>query len=386
MAVSAAENQPPFWARWRERASQAWTEAADRLKASRLMQFLHYRPPAEHARLALSAAGPLAYYGLREASGVSFFRGSYHRLRSFRYPHESYWFAYHKAAAKGHFVSSGELARAREAARVLEHARDFYPGGRLPRSRLVERLEGRLAAPSGFHTGYLAGGVALASNLHLAVQNPYGPFYGFGLNVLSFGLGLPALRLGWGLGAAAGRSTAALWPAAARGMGKLGAGLGQAGRAVTTAGRRGVGLSRVLSASRFSGWQTTGRILRGTSATVGVLGRTLGLLGVGVGKAAEFSLGSRLVAATLTGAATLGGALLGAGLGLVAPLALEYAATELPHLGHRLSRRGFGNLYGPYRDTRLAMTMRQQAVAAISQSQLNARNALGGEAALLHLT
>lgn len=37
-----------------------------------------------------------------------------------------------------------------------------------------------------------------------------------------------------------------------------------------------------------------------------------------------------------------------------------------------------------YRDTRAAATMRQAAVQAIQGSKLNARNALGGEAALMH--
>jgi hypothetical protein len=37
-----------------------------------------------------------------------------------------------------------------------------------------------------------------------------------------------------------------------------------------------------------------------------------------------------------------------------------------------------------YRDSRAALTMRQAAVQAIQGSKLNARNALGGEAALMH--
>lgn len=37
-----------------------------------------------------------------------------------------------------------------------------------------------------------------------------------------------------------------------------------------------------------------------------------------------------------------------------------------------------------YRDTRSAYTMRQAAVQAIQGSKMNARNALGGEAALMH--
>jgi hypothetical protein len=37
-----------------------------------------------------------------------------------------------------------------------------------------------------------------------------------------------------------------------------------------------------------------------------------------------------------------------------------------------------------YQDTNQAMTMRQAAVQAIQGSKLNARNALGGEAALMH--
>jgi len=39
-----------------------------------------------------------------------------------------------------------------------------------------------------------------------------------------------------------------------------------------------------------------------------------------------------------------------------------------------------------YRDTRAALTMRQAAVQAIQGSKMNARNALGGEAALMHRT
>ena len=37
-----------------------------------------------------------------------------------------------------------------------------------------------------------------------------------------------------------------------------------------------------------------------------------------------------------------------------------------------------------YRDSRAALTMRQAAVQAIQGSKLNARNALGGEASLMH--
>lgn len=37
-----------------------------------------------------------------------------------------------------------------------------------------------------------------------------------------------------------------------------------------------------------------------------------------------------------------------------------------------------------YKDTRQALTMRQAAVQAIQGSKMNARNALGGEAALMH--
>ena len=55
-----------------------------------------------------------------------------------------------------------------------------------------------------------------------------------------------------------------------------------------------------------------------------------------------------------------------------------------------LSQR-YTNMLNPqprftYMDTRQALTMRQAAVQAIQGSKLNARNALGGEAALMHRT
>jgi hypothetical protein len=79
------------------------------------------------------------------------------------------------------------------------------------------------------------------------------------------------------------------------------------------------------------------------------------------------------------------GAVIGGLTGTVVPvLGIHAAMEEGPKLGYRLSRRGFGNLYGPYRDNRQVATMRQASLQAISQSHMNARAALGGEAALLH--
>lgn len=81
------------------------------------------------------------------------------------------------------------------------------------------------------------------------------------------------------------------------------------------------------------------------------------------------------------------GAVVGGLTGLIVPMVgMHYAFEEGPKLGYRLARRGFGNLYGPYRDTQQVATMRQASLQAISQSHMNARSALGGEAALLHFT
>lgn len=341
---------------------------------TRLGQFLR-RSPGSHIRMAAAAAAPMAGYGLRDASGTSFFQGAYHRLRSFNYPHDTWGLRYHKLRAGGHTDASAR-----------SYMRSKWP-------RPTDWADMRRAAPEvakpGLRFGYLAGGLALASNLHFSVQNPFGPFYGFGAITASYGIGAAGLRLGWGLGAAAGRASQPMWGAAVRGATSIGAGLSRAGGAVASGGARGAGWGASLAVGRFSGWQTTGRVIGATSGGVGFAGRTLGRIGAGLSRMAGTTAGAGQIgqAATflLTGGATIGGAVIGAGIGLAAPFAFEYAMETLPKIGLRLSRRGFGNLYGPYHDNRAVMTMRQQAVAAISQSHMNARNALGGEAALLHL-
>lgn len=119
---------------------------------------------------------------------------------------------------------------------------------------------------------------------------------------------------------------------------------------------------------------------------VGVASTVAGMvgprLGWGLGSAVGAAIGGPLAPAT----ALVGGIIGGLTGMILAPMAIDAASVSLPKLGFRLSRRGFGNLNGPYQDTQQAHSMRQAAVAAISQSHMNARNALGGEAALLHFS
>ena len=102
-------------------------------------------------------------------------------------------------------------------------------------------------------------------------------------------------------------------------------------------------------------------------------------MGWGLGAAAGMAIGGPIGATV--------GAIIGGAVGLIAaPMAIDMASTAIPMLGFRLSRRGFGNMNGPYQDNPRVHSMRQAAVQAISQSHMNARNALGGEAALLHFS
>lgn len=354
-----------FWGRWRGRF-QRWPRDAldwiawDRIKESPIGKFFR-RGPAEHVARATASSWELLGRGTWDALGLSFFSTAYHRFRSFGYPHGSYGFAYHKARARGFTHADAAIKAA---------------GGTPPATRLPR-------------IGYIGSGLALATNLHLATQNPYGPFYGLGVSTLTVSAFLPAIRLGWGLGAAIG-SSASLWHGLGRGLEMAGAGISRAGASVAAGSAQGRNLAKAMRASRFSGWQTTGKIVGAASVGSQVGGTALSWAGKGISKVAGGLLGrgtiGSLVVRGLTAVGALTDGILGAAVGFMAPIAIEQAATRLPHLGHRLSRRGFGNLYGPYQDTRAALTMRQQAIAAISQSQLNARNALGGEAALIHLT
>lgn len=65
------------------------------------------------------------------------------------------------------------------------------------------------------------------------------------------------------------------------------------------------------------------------------------------------------------------------------------ALAKAAHQYNRVLSQKYTNMINPqprftYMDTRQALTMRQAAVQAIQGSKLNARNALGGEAALMH--
>jgi hypothetical protein len=73
------------------------------------------------------------------------------------------------------------------------------------------------------------------------------------------------------------------------------------------------------------------------------------------------------------------------GASLIGGLAPTYqqAGTALQDK-YNMNRRAMSQPSFQYMDTQQASTMRQAAVQAIQGSKLNARNALGGEAALLH--
>lgn len=119
----------------------------------------------------------------------------------------------------------------------------------------------------------------------------------------------------------------------------------------------------------------------GAAADVGETG--LAVVGGRLGWAAGAAMG-----ATIGGppGAVIGAIIGGIGGGIVPAMAFSYLNEELPSWGSRLGRRGFGNLWSPYRDTQQAATMRQASLAAIGKSHMNARNALGGEAAILHFS
>jgi hypothetical protein len=128
-----------------------------------------------------------------------------------------------------------------------------------------------------------------------------------------------------------------------------------------------------------------GPIVGGTSFLAGVYGGGIGArMGANVGAAFGAAIGSFLPGpGNIIGAGI--GYLVGGLTGMIAPsLAMDALTTTLPNYGFRISRRGFGNIGHPYVDTRINQTMRQASLSAISQSSMNARNALGGEAALLH--
>jgi len=261
------------------------------------------RSPQAHITKSWAPAWNMTKGALRDASGVAFFQGAYHRVRSRMFEAGTWERKFHTLRGKG-FTS----IQARQ-----ELWKDFEKQyGRLPRG--IPSLGPRLAK-NFFRQGWVMGGVALYASAQMAMSNSHGPLIGFPMAAAAGATSAFAGRVGWSLGAAAGRAA--------------------------------------------------------TSGLTRMAGTRLGL------GAARLAMG----------AATAGGAIIGGGLGMIVlPMVLEEAVDKLPGVGFRMSRRGFGNLYGPYRDAPQAATMRQAALAAMSQSQMNARNALGGEAALLHLT
>jgi hypothetical protein len=276
---------------------------------------------------------------LRDATGVAFFQGSYHKLRSGLYKKGTYQRYYHEMRAGG---QTGEIA-GKFAADKMRFATQYSKAQRLsplgnkaiaaspleiagvamsPKTGAI--LSKRRLAFEGkniFRQGYLMGGIIAAQAMDQTFSNPFGPIYGAGVSAAFWGAGAPAMRMGWGAGSA------------------LGAKMGQAAI-------RGIGADAIGASAFRAG---VGSLMKG-----GMKVATGGLL-----------------AGILT---------------IAVPEVIQWAANSIPPVGHRMRRKGFGNFYGPYKDNPAVATMRQQALAAMSQSQMNARNALGGEAALMHLT
>ena len=343
--------QPPQTDNWiRNAANRVW----------RPLHAYATRPAHEHLWRAIQSAPGMAYEGFRQGTGIDFLAGSVHRLWAERFIKGSFGYKYHLNRARGHTPASAISAiRAKQ---PTDWADLRYPVIHAEKPR--------------FRAGYLGGGLAAVSNLHFAVENPFGPFYGYGAGALSIMAAMPAVRLGWGAGAAAGRLLARPMAASVK-----------AGLFTGIVGLHGMGSTIEAAGSALAGSR---------NLAVRLLGRTMGLAGLGAMSAARGGAaamgavyGSPIAQwsmTALTAGTTLLGSLTGLAVGLATPLAMEYLARDLPQRGRLLSRRGFGYYYGLHQDTRQAITLRQQAIAAISQSHLNARHALGGEAAMLHLT
>lgn len=308
------------------------------------------RAAREHIRYAHSRAIPLASAALAEASGARFFQAGLWRLRALQVGREHPQYGTYSQLARG--------------------------------------------SASAMRAGWIGSGMALAGTVYASVLNPMGPLVGAG-SALGFSVAAAAgLRLGWGYGAALGTHGGRFWSGVTPIAGRLGRLLSRTssyqtslGRSMWQAGGRIAarrwytigGMFRLAGGGLWTTGQATrvtGVVLRGFSGAMRLIGR----LPVGPGMTLGKAILSGATAATTIALGVAGSFL----AGIVAPALAEIGFQYASHTGFRISRRGFGNLYGPHRDTPWAITMRQQALAAISQSQLNARSALGSEAALLH--
>lgn len=288
------------------------------------------RSPYEHSRQGVvGKRGKLHYggavgvaYGGVRDSSYGLFQTGYHRFRANIAPKGSYEHKYRMLRSQR---GLGHAAAVRQIEEDVSTAAGhaFSPGP----------SAAQLTHP--FSQGLFWSGVGFATAAYESTRNPWGPLWGYPAWVGSMAVLGAAAPLGWGLGKAAGM-----------------AGTRFAGRAAASIGARIAPAAVTKVMSKVAG---------------SIIGRGIGKMAIGAGTLAFGAVG------------TLG---LSLGLGAL----YELGVNKLPQVGFRLSRKGFGNLYGRYQDTQYAATMRQQALSAISQSQMNARNALGGEAALLHLT
>ena len=139
------------------------------------------------------------------------------------------------------------------------------------------------------------------------------------------------------------------------------------------------------------GWQAAKQGVGRVAQSGGGLGKLLPFgISVGVDLASAKSLGLSPIESVGRGLAIWAGyGVLGTGpmlaLTMGYPLA-RAAATALP-VAYRAKQAQWNqyhkpNLGGRYADTQAALTMRQSAIQAIQGSHMNARSALGGEAAL----